>query len=168
MATAAPIVIAYDGSQAAQAAVQRAGELFAGRTALVLTAWDPRLGEMMTIPDPTGLGGSTMPYDPALAREIDREVEHTAHEIAAIGAQLARSSGLNAQELVVEDVSHPADAILAAAKEHEAAAIVMGSRGHGKLRSSLLGSTSGNVLKGAGGRPVVIVHAPPSTEPAPD
>jgi nucleotide-binding universal stress UspA family protein len=160
MAADAPIVIAYDGSPAAQAAVKRAGELFRGRSALVLTAWDPRLGEMMMMPDPTGLGTTTMPYDPTLAREIDREVEHTANEIATAGAKLARSGGLKAKELVVEDVSHTADAILAAAGEHDAAAIVIGSRGHRGLRSRLLGSTSGSVLRGAGERPVMIVHAP--------
>jgi nucleotide-binding universal stress UspA family protein len=165
MAARAPIVIAYDGSQAAQAAVRRAGELFPGRSALVLTAWDPRLGEAMTTtPDPTGLG-SPVPYDPELARKLDREVEHNAQQIAASGAELARGVGLNAGELVVEDVSHPADAILAAAAEHRAAAIVVGSRGHGRLRSRLLGSTSNSVLRGAGELPVVIVHAPTNAEP---
>ncbi len=164
MAAQAPIVIAYDGSQAARAAVRRACELFPGRPALVLTAWDPRLGEAMTMaPDPTGLG-STIPYDAELARKLDHEVEHGAQEIAAIGAELARGGGLDARELVVEDVSRPADAILAAAAAHHAAAIVIGSRGRGRLRARLLGSTSDGVLKGAGELPVVIVHAPADTQ----
>lgn len=160
MASEAPIVIAYDGSPTARAAVTRAGALFGDRKAIVLTAWDPRLGEMMLVPDPTGLGATSMPYDPALASEIDREVEHTARELAADGASLARSCGLDAQELAVEDVSHPADAILQSARENEAAAIVVGSRGHSGLRAKLLGSTSNAVLKGAGEIPVLIVHAP--------
>jgi nucleotide-binding universal stress UspA family protein len=159
MASDAPIVIAYDGSQAARAAVTRAGALFGHRKAIVLTAWDPRLGEMMLMPDPTGLGTTMMPYDPALANEIDREVEHTARTIAADGASLARSCGLDAQDLAVEDVTHPAEAILHSARENGAEAIVLGSRGHGGLRAKLLGSTSNAVLKGAGAIPVLIVHA---------
>lgn len=153
-------MIAYDGSHAARAAVQRAGALFGHRKAIVLTAWDPRLGEMMLVPAPTGLGTTMMPYDPALASEIDRAVEHTAHELAADGAKLARSCGLDAQELAVEDASHPAEAILRSARENGAAAIVVGSRGHGGLRAKLLGSTSDAVLKQAGDTPVLIVHAP--------
>ena len=164
MASDAPILIAYDGSPAARAAVRRAGQLFAPRRAIVLTAWDPRLGEMMLVPDPTGLGSTTMPYDPALAHEIDREVEHTAREMAADGARLAAACGLDAQEVAVEDASHPADAILAAAREREVAAIVVGSRGHSGLRAKLLGSSSDAVLKGAGEIPVVIVHAPSDDE----
>jgi nucleotide-binding universal stress UspA family protein len=160
MAADAPIVIAYDGSHAARAAVRRAGALFGHRRAIVLTAWDPRLGEMMLVPDPTGLGTTMMPYDPMLAQEIDRKVEHTAHGIAADGAELARSCGLDAEEIAVEDTSHPAEAILQAARENGAAAIVAGSRGHGRLRAKLLGSTSNAILKGAGETPVVIVHAP--------
>jgi nucleotide-binding universal stress UspA family protein len=160
MAADEPIVIAYDGSPAARAAVLAAGSLFGHRKAIVLTAWDPRLGEMMLLPDPTGLGTTMTPYDPTLAREIDREVQNTAHAIAADGAKLARSCGLDAQEIAVEDASHPADAILQAAKEHGAAAIVLGSRGHSGLRAKLLGSTSNTVLKGAGDCPVAIVHAP--------
>jgi len=161
MAADAPIVIAYDGSRAAQAGLRRAGALFARRRAIVLTAWDPRLGEMMLLPDPTGLGTTAMPYDPALAQEIDREVQHTATEIAAEGAKLARSLGLDASQMAVEDTSHPAEAILQVAAENEAAAIVVGSRGHSGLRAKLLGSTSNAILKGSGSIPVVIVHAPP-------
>jgi nucleotide-binding universal stress UspA family protein len=160
MASQAPILIAYDGSQAARAAVARAGDLFAPRPAIVLTVWEPQLGEMMLMPDPTGLGSMALPYDPSVAREIDREVERTAREMAGGGATLARGCGLDAQALAVEDAAHPADAILTAARERGAAAIVIGSRGHGGFRAKLLGSISNAVLNGAGTIPVVIVHAP--------
>jgi nucleotide-binding universal stress UspA family protein len=43
----APIVIAYDGSKAAEVALHAAANLFTDRSALVLTAWEPGLGELM-------------------------------------------------------------------------------------------------------------------------
>jgi nucleotide-binding universal stress UspA family protein len=100
-----------------------------------------------------------MPYDPAVAREIDREVQDNARAIAQAGVELAKRLGMDAHELLVQDrSSQPAQAILAAAAEHHAAAIVLGSRGHRGLRSKLLGSTSKGVLEGAGATPVLIAH----------
>jgi len=159
-----PIVIAYDGSKAARAAIVRMGELCAPRQALIVTVWEPGLGEMMLVPDPTGLGTTMMPYDPTIAREIDREAQDRARALALDGVELARGAGLHPEPLVIEDVSDVAEAILSAAQEHDAAAIVIGSRGHRGLRSRLLGSTSAGVLKGAGSRPVLIVHAAPDEE----
>lgn len=154
-----PIMIAYDGSPAARAAVARAGELCSPAPALIVTVWEPGLGELMLVPDPTGLGTTMMPYDPTVAREIDREVKDRAQALALDGVDLARSVGLRPEPLVIEDVSDVAGAILAAAKEHHAAAIVIGSRGHSGIRSRLLGSTSAAVLKGACELPVLLVHA---------
>lgn len=155
----APIVIAYDGSDASKAAVRHAGDLLAPRDAYVLTVWEPGLGELMLVPDPTGLGTTMLPYDPAIAKEIDREVHERAEEIARDGARLATAAGLKAHALAIEELADAAEAILAAAEEHGAAAIVIGSRGHKGLRSKLLGSTSSAVLKGSGKRPVLVVHA---------
>lgn len=161
---AQPILIAYDGSPAARAAVTAASKLFAGRKAIVLTVWEHGLGELMLIPDPTGLGTMTMPYDPTIAREIDREIETRAKAIAEEGVGLARSLRLEAEPLVFEDSSVVAETIIDAAERHAAAAIVVGSRGHSGLRSRLLGSTSTAVLKAAGSHPVLVVHAPPDEQ----
>lgn len=152
-------MIAYDGSKAAQAALRSAAELFADRRALVLTAWEPGLGELMLVPDPTGFGTAVLPFDPAVAREIDQEVQDNARAIAQAGVELAKRLGMDAQELLVQNQSaDPTQAILAAATEHDAAAIVLGSRGHRGLRSKLLGSTSKGVLERAEGTPVLITH----------
>ena len=44
-----PIVIAYDGSDAARAAVKEAAVLFGSRHAIVLTVWEPGLADFMLI-----------------------------------------------------------------------------------------------------------------------
>jgi nucleotide-binding universal stress UspA family protein len=154
-----PVLIAYDGSQAARAAVTEAGVLFSPRRAIVLTVWEPGLSEFMLVPDATGMGTTMLPYDPALMREVDRAGEDHARDIAHDGQTLANSAGLQAEAEVARDISDPAAAIAAVAEKHGAAAIVVGSRGLKGLRSKLLGSTSAELLRKAV-RPVVVVRHP--------
>lgn len=159
MSDSAPILIAYDGSPAARDAVAQAAVLFAPRKAIVMTVWEPGLSEFMLVPDATGMGTTMMPYDPSVVREVDKAGEDHARDIAEDGLELAQKAGLQAEALVVRDVTDAADAIVASAEERKAGAIVMGSRGLKGLRSKLLGSTSGEVLRKAG-RPVVVVRHP--------
>ncbi len=154
-----PILIAYDGSDAARAAVKDAGKLFSPRRAVVLTVWEPGLSEFMLAPDATGMGTTMLPYDPSVVREVDRAGEDHARDIADDGRALAEAAGLQAEAAVARDVTDAAAAIVAAAEEHGAAAIVVGSRGLKGLRSKLLGSTSAELLRRAG-RPVVVVRHP--------
>lgn len=154
-----PILIAYDGSEPARAAVREAGALFAPARALVLTVWEPGLSQVMLTPDPLGMGGTMMPYNPDVARDVERASEEHAQQIAQDGARLAREVDLDSQAITAEDNLTPQDAIVAAAEEHEARAIVIGSRGLRGLKSKLLGSTSAHVLHHAL-RPVVVVRHP--------
>jgi nucleotide-binding universal stress UspA family protein len=158
-----PILIAYDGSAPARAAVRQAGALFAPRRAIVLTVWEPGLAEFMLVPDPAGMGSTMLPYDPKVAREVERASEDHARDIAGDGVALAREAGLDAEPLAVEDVTEASDAIVAQAEEHDAAAIVIGSRGLRGLKSKLLGSTSADVLHRTS-RPVVVVRHPEEHE----
>jgi nucleotide-binding universal stress UspA family protein len=161
-----PILIAYDGSPPARAAVRAAGELFAPGPAIVLTVWEPGLAEMMMVPSSTGMGSTMLPFDPATMREVERASEEQAKALADDGAALAREAGLDAQALAVEDLADPPHAIVAAAEEQNARAIVIGSRGLGGLKSKLLGSTSKEVLHRSV-RPVVVVrHHPEQGEGA--
>jgi nucleotide-binding universal stress UspA family protein len=155
----APILIAYDGSVAARDAVREAAELFPSRRAIVLTVWEPGLSDFMLTPDPSGMGTTMLPYDPELIQEIARANEDHAGDIAADGQALASASGLRAEALVVRDQTVVADAIAAAADEHDVAVIVIGSRGLKGLKSMLLGSTSRHLLE-CSRRPVVVVRHP--------
>jgi nucleotide-binding universal stress UspA family protein len=154
-----PILIAYDGSEPARAAVHEAGALFAPARALVLTVWEPGLTQVMLTPDPIGMGGTMMPYDPSIARDLERASEQHAQQVAEDGVRRAREAGLDAEALTAEDSLTPHDAIAAAAEQHDAIAIVIGSRGLRGLKSKLLGSTSAHVLHHAQ-RPVVVVRHP--------
>jgi nucleotide-binding universal stress UspA family protein len=77
--------------------------------------------------------------------------------VADEGAELARSLGLDAEPLVMVDVRDIARTIAEVAREHNAAAINVGSRGLSGLRARFEGSTSKEVVKHAP-CPVVVVH----------
>jgi nucleotide-binding universal stress UspA family protein len=94
---------------------------------------------------------------------VERASEDHAREIARDGVARAREAGLDAEPLAVEDVAEAADTIVTQAEEHDAVAIVIGSRGLRGLKSKLLGSTSAGVLRRAG-RPVVVVRHPEEHE----
>jgi nucleotide-binding universal stress UspA family protein len=115
------------------------------------------------MPNTMGTGTMMMPYDPATVQAIDKASEDHARDIAEDGAQLARAGGLQAEALAVRDAADIADAILDAASEREAAAIVIGSRGLKGIKSKLMGSSSASVL-GRSEKPVVVVHAPGTHE----
>jgi nucleotide-binding universal stress UspA family protein len=157
--SAAAILIAYDGSDAARAAVEQAGVLFAPRRAIVLTVWESGLGEFMLAPNPMGGGTTMIPYDPSLAGELDRANEDHARDIAADGAALASTAGLQAQALTVVDELAVADTIVSQAAEQGVSAIVIGSRGLKGLRAKLLGSTSRGLLEKSA-LPVLVVRHP--------
>ena len=153
-----PILIAFDGSDAAQRAVSEAARLLGARKALVVTVWESGLAYAMQDVRPDGMILSPA-VDPEVAMNVDREVRSHAGRVANEGATLARSLGLDAEPLAVPDDRDVSDTILNLARERHAAAIVVGSRGLSGLRARLEGSTTKSLLKHAN-CPVIVVHEP--------
>jgi nucleotide-binding universal stress UspA family protein len=153
---AAPVLIAYDGSDLSRAAVREAAGLFAGRPAVVATVWEPGLAA--ALPAPGGAVGETaLAFDPATIETLDRVQREHALKVVAEGAALASSLGLAAEPQVVPDEIDVADTLIDIARERGAAVVVVGSHGISGLRSRLLGGVSRKLLAHCD-RPVLVVR----------
>jgi nucleotide-binding universal stress UspA family protein len=152
-----PVLIGYDRSDAACAAIADAARLFAGRTALVAHAWSSPVRRSFA-----GRSLLETPVDEVqrLAGSLDEIYRGDAEEIAEEGAALAREQGLDAAPLPVESTRGGWRALDEAAEAHDAAVIVVGSRGRGGLASALLGSVSAGLARNAR-RPVLVVRRAP-------
>ena len=148
------ILIAYDGSSDSQSAIARAGELFGGEPATVLTVWEPFIDVMARTGAGLGLAPGIVDFE-----EIDKAYEQSARERAAEGVERARRAGLNAQPRTRARHTSIGEAVLAEADEVGARAIVLGTRGLSGIKSLWLGSVSHAVLQHAD-RPVIVVPSP--------
>ena len=159
---AASLLIAFDGSAAAEAAVRAAGALFAGARATVLTIHEPAMRPATTF----RAGGALM--SPELVErsltELARELVAEAEAAAADGVRLAEAAGLSAEPALAPGERQPWEPILAAAAERGADVVVCGTRGHGPVARSVLGSTSSSLLHHAD-RAVLVV---PEADVSPD
>jgi nucleotide-binding universal stress UspA family protein len=151
------ILICYDGSEDARAAIGHAAELFRGRSATILTVWQPFL--QIVARTPIGFGMAPSAPD---STKIDEASQEQAGQLVREGVALASEAGLEAQPVVCAQQGTTGQAILAQAERLDAAAIVMGSRGLTGVKSLLLGSVSHDVIQHAD-RTVVVV---PSAEVA--
>jgi nucleotide-binding universal stress UspA family protein len=145
------ILIAYDGSDDAKAAIEQASRLFPGETVTVLTVWQRFLDTMARAGSNLSIA---FDYD-----EIDTETEKNTREKAEEGARLAAEAGLEATARTAVVETTVAGAILTEAAAVEASAVVCGSRGYNGLKSLMLGSTSHHILQHAD-IPVVVVPSP--------
>jgi nucleotide-binding universal stress UspA family protein len=144
------ILICYDGSPDAKAAIERAGDVLAGAPATVLTVWESI--EQLMVRSPTIATVSNIEETDGARRT---EAENQARE----GTELARARGFDARPHICEQRTTTADAIIDEAEALGASAIVMGSRGLSMLKSLLLGSVSHAVIQHAD-RMVMVVPSP--------
>ena len=148
-----PILIAYDGSDHARAAVEHAGALLGPRRAVVACVWAP-----LESAAPAAALGMPASVTVAGVRQLDETARERAEALAAEGAELAQQAGLDAQARAVRCEGSPWRGIVRCAEEIDAAAVVTGSRGRSGLTAALLGSTAQGILHRAQ-RPVLIVAA---------
>lgn len=151
-----PVFVAFDGSPEARRAVTAAVELFPGRPLVVISVWEPGLAMVTTQGYPDVMGTTVPPPTIEEIETIDRVQQEHADGTAETGAQLARELGATAEALAVPDSVDVARTIEAEAEARGAAALVVGSRGLGAVKSRLMGSTSRSLLKESH-RPVVVV-----------
>jgi nucleotide-binding universal stress UspA family protein len=154
-----PVLVAYEGSVEAQAAMREAVSLFGRRPLVVVTVWEPGLAAMSLTASPGDVSMPYLPPDPAEIAAVDRaQSEHAGH-VAEAGASLARGLGATAEALPVPDEVDAAETLASIAEQRDAGAIVVGSRGLGAIKARVLGSTSQKLLQHTH-RPVLVVRAP--------
>jgi nucleotide-binding universal stress UspA family protein len=142
-----PILIPYDGSDHAKAAIkQAAAQLRIPRAALVLSVFEP----LTAIP----FWGAPYGRVPA---EVVEEATKEAQRVAAEGAALANDAGFDSDSAVVEG-SPVWERIVAVAKERGAGMIVMGSHGRSGVSYVAMGSVATAVAHHAA-VPVLICRA---------
>jgi nucleotide-binding universal stress UspA family protein len=145
------ILIAYDGSDDAKAAIEQAGKLFPGETATVLTIWERFIDTMAR----AGAGaGLVVDYD-----AIDTQTAQSAAEKSEEGAKLANEAGLTASAKTAVVDTTISDSILDEAASAGASVVVTGSRGYTGVKSLMLGSVSHHLVQHAD-LPVVVVPSP--------
>jgi nucleotide-binding universal stress UspA family protein len=151
---AGPLLLCYDGSEDAKHAIERAGDLFAGRHALVVTVRRP-FPAMDTVAVLGATGGMVNVV------EVERASAEIDGRVAEEGVRIAQEAGLDAEPVAIESTGPVWETIVGVAYRHDAATIVMGSRGLTGLRSILLGSVSNAVVHHAD-RPTLIIPRPVS------
>ena len=147
-----PLLLCHDGSEDARHAIERAGRLLGGRQALVVTVWQPTpaLGSLAF----AGATDSTFDFV-----EVNRAAADLGGRVAGDGVRIAQQAGLNAEPVAVEGTGPVWKTIVEIADGHDAATIVMGSRGLTGLQSMLLGSVSNAVVHHAD-RPTLVIRQP--------
>ena len=147
-----PLLVCYDGSEGAKAALAAAAEVLAPHASVVACYWQPFAASAKRF----GLDIRELVQDPS---DINRREVALAAELADEGAWLARAAGLDAEGRAVEIDGPIAEAILSYADELDATAVVLGSRSRSSIRSLLLGSIATEVVQRAT-RPVFLAPSP--------
>lgn len=153
------ILVSYDGSADAQAAIDRVAQLMPGASATVVTVWEPFI-DMLLRNGSAGMGmGPGLVATYAEAETIDAGNRDAAMEQAAEGATRATAAGLVAQSRCESRHGSVGNTILVTAEDLDTDLIAMGTRGRSGVKSFLLGSVSHDVIQHAD-RAVLIVPSP--------
>jgi nucleotide-binding universal stress UspA family protein len=145
------ILVSYDGSHDARAALEHVARLMPGARATVLTVWNPER-------DYDGAHGPGLGLAGVYARDPEEDAarERAAQACAEDGAQRAGAAGLEAEPRIAPRGDGIARTVLEVADEIDADVVVLGTRGRGGVASFLLGSVSHAVVQQAD-RAVMVV-----------
>lgn len=145
----ARLLVAYDGSDAADAAIGAVCSLFPRAGVRILSAWEtPAYWDAAF--------GTNGLVDPILDREA--ELQHAALVVADRGAAVARELGIDASPLPVPATHGIGRTIVDTARDLDFDAIAVGSHGHSGISRAVLGTTAHYVVQHAD-RPVLVVPA---------
>jgi nucleotide-binding universal stress UspA family protein len=131
------IVVGYDGSECAKAALRTALEVGRAYGEKVVIAFGYEVNPV---------AGEIADYHAALKELADARLRE--------GLEVASADGAEVEARIIERA--PAEGLAALATEIDARVIVVGTRGEGPLRGALLGSTPHKLL-GLADRPVLVV-----------
>ena len=159
-ANAGPVLICYDGSEDAAAAIATAGRILGPRRAVVLTVWEP-VAVWQPYDPATGL---TAPLSKLASRALglDEIARDLAEERVVTGGELARQAGFEAEGRTTG--GKPWRAICDVANDIDAEPIVIGARGLSRVQSALLGSVSAAVVQHARRSVLVVPRRADSAE----
>jgi nucleotide-binding universal stress UspA family protein len=150
---AAPVLLCYDGSEDAAAAIAVAGRVLSAGIAVVLSVWEPVA--VWQPYDPATILSAPLEKLAAKALDLDQIAAEVAQDTVGTGSELAAAAGFEPEARV--SGGKPWRTICDVAQEVEAELIVLGARGLGRVRGVLLlGSVSSAVATHAK-RPVLIV-----------
>jgi nucleotide-binding universal stress UspA family protein len=147
------LLAGYDDSPGASAALRFAATYLPDRPVVVAHAWRSPIRHSLRGHAFLGSGVATLHE---YATDLDHIFAEIAADIAEEGADYAARRGLRVQSRAVESGKSTADALLEGARVTGAAALLVGSRGHGALGSTVLGSTAADLVHAAE-LPVIVV-----------
>ena len=144
------VLVCYDDSTAARAAVRAAVRLFPDTELVIMSVWKrfetPRVSEMIAL----------QPHD---VLRMATALKAEAQAVARRGVELAVSLGAEATPCVVEASGSVWRTIVEHADTSAYPAVVLGARAHSALAGAMLGGVATMVVTHSQS-PVTVVHAP--------
>lgn len=147
-------IVGYDGSPAANAAIEAGASLFPNARGWVTYLWGPPFASAKVRRRLRALARDVN----ELIEMVEHEGEQEAHRLVAVGVTLARTAGWDAEPLLRRTFGNEGLRIAQIADELQTEVVLVGSRGLGGTQA-VLGSVSDMVVHYAS-RPVLVVPYP--------
>jgi nucleotide-binding universal stress UspA family protein len=148
------VLVGYDGSPAANVAIEAGAVLFPGAKATIAYLWTPPFGSK-ELRRRLRLSARTIDE---LIQSIETEGGREAEQLVGMGVMVARAAGWEAERLVKRSWAGEGLSLARVAEEHRPDVVVVGSRGLSGTEA-VLGSVSDVIVHHAT-RPVMVVPYP--------